>query len=37
VARVDVDGAESGVLYVASSGASADQVRSVAEEILDRL
>ena len=35
VARLDIDGAESGVLYVSSSGASADQVRTVAEDLLD--
>jgi hypothetical protein len=37
-ARIDVDGAESAVLYVsASSGASPEEVRAVAEDLLDRL
>lgn len=37
VARLDIDGAESGVLYVSSSRASADEVRTVAEDLLDHL
>jgi hypothetical protein len=37
VARIDIDGAESGVLYVSSSGASPDEVRAVAEDLLARL
>jgi hypothetical protein len=34
LARLDVDGAESGVLYVFSSSASPDEVRAVAEHLL---
>jgi len=37
VARLDIDGAESGVLYVSSSGASPDEVHAVAEDLLARL
>lgn len=35
VARIDIDGAESGVLYVSSSGASPDEVRAVADDLLE--
>ena len=37
VARIDIDGAESGVLYVSSSGASPDEVEAVAGHLLGRL
>jgi hypothetical protein len=37
VARIDVDGAESAVLYVSASGASPEQVRGVAQDLLDGL
>lgn len=36
VARIDIDGAESGVLYVSSSGVSPDEVRAVADDLLGR-